>query len=121
MEAFSHAAPVLRVTQMNPSLKFYQDRLGFTVTFLWQDPPTYAVLKRGGVSIHLSLSTDFDPAVHKGAMVYVFVHHVEALYREFLEKGLEFRAPLSVQDYKMKDFDLADPDGNVLTFGQGED
>ena len=59
---------------MKKSLNFYQDKLGFELTFTWNDPIDYAVLKRGGVNIHLTLThDDLKPSqVHRS--LYIFVH-----------------------------------------------
>ncbi|MEM9260112.1 MAG: VOC family protein, partial [Bacteroidota bacterium] len=50
----SHAAIVLSVQDIQASIAFYRDKLGFDLTFSWGDPTNYAVLKTGEVSVHLS-------------------------------------------------------------------
>ena len=48
---FSHAATVFPVKNVEQSVAFYSKKLGFTVTFTWEEPMSYAVLKKGSVSI----------------------------------------------------------------------
>ena len=117
MENISHLAPILAVRDMKKALTFYNE-IGFKTEFLWQDPPSYAVLSGGGsASIHLSL---LDPA-HRGqktkGVIYVFVHNVDQLYEECLEKGSSIAEGIATRDYGMRDFEILDPDGNLLTFG----
>lgn len=118
MERIMHAATVIPVTDMFASLDFYCNTLGFHQNFLWKDPPEYAVLKRGETSIHLTLIPDYEPPKRRLGCIYIFVNQVEELHREFVEKGVRITAQLDEQEYHMKDFDLTDPDGNILIFGE---
>lgn len=83
------------------------------------DPPEYVVLKGGeGVSLHLSLEKGKLPS--QMSNYYIFVHDVEALYAHYVSLNLDIHREIGSQEYKMKDFDILDPDGNRLVFGQGE-
>ncbi len=118
-ELFSHAATVLAVKDVETSLAFYRDQLGFEATFTWEEPASYAVLKRGeGVSIHLTSSPN-PPSQGDHTAMYIFVYDVEALYQEYVGRGVDMDTPLGERDYGMKDFDLLDPDGYRICFGQG--
>jgi catechol 2,3-dioxygenase-like lactoylglutathione lyase family enzyme len=57
-ELFSHAATVLTVANVEQSLDYYENKLGFTCYFKWNDPLDYAVLKRGKISNHLTNRDD---------------------------------------------------------------
>lgn len=125
-DLFSHASPIFSVNHMKNSLAFYKDQLGFELSFAWEEPATYAVIRRGeGVSIHLSQrdrpievpqnSSDGHPAL------YIFVHDVDAVYQEWKQKGVQIPEAPANQDYGMRDFDLSDPDGNRLTIGKSLD
>lgn len=116
-ELFSHAATVFHVTDMQQSLDFYQNALGFEATFTWEDPVSYAVLKRGDISIHLSKAE--NSSTPKGNSLYVFVHDVDAVYDEFIARGASIENPPKTYEYGMRDFDVIDPDGYQLTFGKG--
>ncbi|HVH80129.1 MAG TPA: VOC family protein, partial [Stellaceae bacterium] len=47
----------------------------------------------------------------------VFVDDVDALHAEFATRGARIVAPPQDYDYGMRDFDVADLDGNRVTFG----
>lgn len=49
---------------------------------------------------------------------YIHVEGVDALYAEFVGRKVAIHRPLEVTEYRMKDFDLYDPDGNRLCFGE---
>lgn len=120
-ELFSHFACVLPVTNMNRSLEFYRDKLGFNVTFTWNDPIDYAVLKRGDVGIHLTKSDRKVIPTGQHTSIFIFVHDADAVYEEFIGKQVAMANPIGDRDYRMRDFDLIDPDGYILTFGKGLD
>ncbi len=116
--ALSHSATIFPVSDMERSLVFYRDQLGFEVTFAWEDPVSYAVLKRDDISIHLSLS-DGTVTTSGHTALYIFPYDVDAVYSELKAKGVSFLTDIGDRDYGMRDFDIKDPDGHILSFGKG--
>lgn len=115
-ELFSHAAPILAVTNVLEAAEYYRDKLGFTIEFLWQDPPTYAVIRRGeGVSIHFT----YHEVSKRPTVIYIFVYDVDKVYEEYQSKGVNITVPIADRDYQMRDFELTDPWGNILAIGKG--
>ncbi len=120
LSPYSHFATLLPVQDIEKSIKFYQEKLGFEVTFTWKNPVEYAVLKGGDqVAIHLTKREDkLQPSpVHTA--LYIFVHDVDDLYTDLNQRGVEILTPLGDRDYYMRDFDIKDPDGYILCFGKG--
>lgn len=118
---FSHAAPIIPVDDMDRSLAFYRDQLGFTVSFTWEDPISYAILRAGDhVQIHLSLRDQpVDKDKRSRSMIYVFVRDIDKLYQVYKERKVNIKTHIDDRDYQMRDFDVEDPDGHLLTFGNG--
>ena len=85
----SHAATVLLTKDIEGSLNFYRDLLGFEITFTWQNPIDYAVLKLGGVSLHLTKATQSNASLQTA--VYIFVGGIDELYKEYENKGVNFQ------------------------------
>ena len=112
----SHAATVLPTEDIDRSILFYSDKLGFEVTFTWQEPVDYAVLKLGGVSIHLTRTDQSRPTLHTA--IYIFVEGINELHEEYTKNGVEFSNPIGNREYGMRDFDVKDPEGNVIGFGE---
>ena len=115
---FSHFASLFPVDDVNEAAEYYRDKLGFTIKFEWEDPPSYAVLKRGdSVSVHFTKrNDDFTPSKSHPA-IYIFVYDVDAVYEELKSKGVPITNPIGDRDYGMRDFDIEDPNGYVLAFG----
>ncbi len=110
----SHAATVIPVSDIIRSIEFYQS-LGFDVTYRHGSPTYYAVLKAGSASIHLTLSAEVNP--EKNIRIYIFSHDVEKFFEHCQSQGFQLN-DLQDTDYEMKDFEVSDPDGHLLCFGE---
>lgn len=114
----SHSATILPVSDVSASMAFYVDQLGFDLTFKWQDPPTYAVIKSGEISIHLSLKEAGDKISQEHVRLLIFAHDVDGVYRQCQQNGVPIHSEIGDRDYGMRDFDITDPDGHVIGFSQ---
>lgn len=118
--------PFLRCSNIEVSLNFYTSLLDFVVVQAPDpDPDTFlsmcAYLKRENSFIHLSQHA--GDGVY-GNVIYVQVSDLNKLYEKFLRNGLEVQgrsgitmAP-ALQTWGMREFYVADPDGNRIRFGQ---
>jgi predicted enzyme related to lactoylglutathione lyase len=108
------AATIFTVSDLAASVAHYRDVLGFTVTFQYGEPAFYTCLCRDEVQLHLRSGTRWVPG--SGAIA-IFVSDVDALHAELVGRGANVLKPPQDYPYGMRDFDVADPDGNHLTFG----
>jgi len=115
----SHYVSVLSVANIQRSMLFYTVRMGFEVTFEWGDPTDYVIIQQANIKIHLSENKKLYTTSNMSRAIYVFTSKVEQLYADFKAKGIENISTPQETDYGMVDFDVIDPDGNILTFGCG--
>jgi uncharacterized glyoxalase superfamily protein PhnB len=108
-------AIVLHVTDMAAALAYYRDKLGFTVTFSWEEPPHYVCLCLGDCAIHLNSYVPPAGPSH----VCIFCKGIDALYAQLNARGVAVAEPVADRPYGMRDFTVIDPDGHRLVFGQG--
>jgi catechol 2,3-dioxygenase-like lactoylglutathione lyase family enzyme len=115
----SHSATILPCANLEESISFYREKLGFRLTFTWEDPVSYAVLKLGdSISIHLVSKDPNHITCTLHTSVCIFSHDIDALYLEYKNRDVPISNPLALQEYGMKEFDITDPDGHILAFGQ---
>ena len=109
---------VLGCTDMARSLVFYRDKLGFEAA-TWGEPPTFAILQRGVVTLALA-TEDGKPAVSRNWAAYLYVVDADATYREWIAHGVEIAEPPQDRTplYNCRDFTIDDPDGHLLAVGQ---
>jgi catechol 2,3-dioxygenase-like lactoylglutathione lyase family enzyme len=108
-------ATVLHVKDMATALAFYRDKLGFTVTFSWEDQPRYVCLCLGEAAIHLNSYVPPAGPSH----VCIFCKGIDALYAQCMKRGVTIVDQIGDRAYGMRDFAIIDPDGHRLSFGQG--
>ena len=109
----SGAATVFQVSNLEASLKFYRDVLGFEEDFEFGP---YAGIHLGEFCLHLCAHTVWKRRCGGGA-VSVFADEVDAYCAEVEARGAQIRLRPTDEEYGMRDFVLSDPDGNLLTFG----
>ena len=112
------AATIFVVNDLAKSAEHYRDVLGFTVTFQYGDPTFYVCMRRDEVALHL-VAAPKTKRLPGNAALYVFVRDVDAVHAELAARGAVVIKPPQNYDYGMRDFDVADLDGNHLTFGMG--
>lgn len=106
--------PFLRVTDMERSLRFYLDGLGFTMKLRWIDGGKlrWCWLDLGGAS--LMLQEGAGTTGGEGATLCFICEDALALYRELTARGIACTEPEVGNG--MWFTDLTDPDGYRLEF-----
>jgi lactoylglutathione lyase len=113
------AVPFFGVTDMERSLRFYVDGLGFAMAEKWMDEGKlrWCWLHRGGAALMLQ---EYRPELvpqtklGEGVSVCFICEDAIALYHEFTSRGIEARRPFVGNG--MWDVGLVDPDGYHLHF-----
>jgi uncharacterized glyoxalase superfamily protein PhnB len=104
---------ILHVSDLAASVKFYKEILGFTDDFKHDH---YVGLKIGEAPIHLTDMKSSRGPIGMGT-VYFFCDEVDSYYAQIKAKGADLQGEPENQFYGMRDFIVADPDGNHLAFG----
>ena len=107
------AVPVFQVSDLEASLRHYQEVLGFSQDFRFGD---YAGLTLGDAGLHLSGHSVHDRPVG-GGTAYLFCDEVDSYYASIKARGANLKSEPKNYDYGMRDFVAVDPDGNHLGFG----
>lgn len=113
----ARAVPILPVKDMGKAIDFYK-LLGFSAR-RWRDGDGYAFLDRNGFEIHLNKSGMLVNG-HSPCGIYFYLEPgtAAALEAEFRSAGVRILSPLAPREWKMNEFVLDDPDGNLLRFGE---
>jgi predicted enzyme related to lactoylglutathione lyase len=107
---FEGTQPILRVEDMQASLRFYVNVLGFKNAEWGTDD--FTSINRPGGAIYLCRG-----AQGRGeAWIWIGVEDVEALHRELKERGVEIRMEPTNYSWALE-MHVEDPDGNVIRFG----
>ena len=123
------AVPQLFVSDIAASCDFFTRKLGFTVEFVYGDPPFYAQVKRGGArialrhvdrdvmeKIALAMTADVDMLAAS-----ISVDDVASLHDAFQATDVAFHQTLRTEPWGARTFIVQDPDGNLLLFAGAAD
>ena len=118
------SAPYFPVANVERTVAFYEQMLGFRCEYSAGSPLQFAICSRDGLAIMLrrvSAPELIVPIEKQGGTwdAFFWVSDAEALHAEFSSKGADIvYGPLIQEAYQMKEFAVRDCDGHVLGFGQ---
>jgi catechol 2,3-dioxygenase-like lactoylglutathione lyase family enzyme len=115
------AEPQLFVSDIKVSCDFFTGMLGFSIIFVYGEPPFYAQVARDGVRLNLRHvdAPLIDPAIRAREdwlSASINVDDVKQLYLEFQTAGVAFHQTLRKEPWGATTFIARDPDGNLLLF-----
>jgi catechol 2,3-dioxygenase-like lactoylglutathione lyase family enzyme len=107
---FESSTPIFRVQDMQASLRFYVELLGFRNAPWCSDD--FAYLRRDGAGLYLSRQSQGRGA----AWAWIGVEDVELLHEEYKQRGVPIRMAPANFPWALE-MHVEDPDGNVIRFG----
>ena len=118
-------SPCFIVSNVDQSIAFYRDKLGFETRFRAPDEDAFfAIVGRDGAQIFVKADKDVSPLPNHVRHHYmrldafVYAADPDALATDFAERGAAFSEPLKDTDDGLRGFEIRDPDGYVLFFGR---
>ncbi|MDX1966693.1 MAG: VOC family protein [Planctomycetaceae bacterium] len=120
--AFVRTVTVLPVADIEESVHWYRQALGFEAVYLHtgdddSEPTNYAILRRGDVQFHLIL----DEPSHRlswtkagAGYLYLFVRDIDATFAEVNSRGVPIARGLQTENWGARGFNLTDPSGNAV-------
>jgi catechol 2,3-dioxygenase-like lactoylglutathione lyase family enzyme len=112
-------SPVLLSSDIDRSIEYFRDRLGFECTKYGDG---FATATRDGQTILLALT--HKPIVPNWQLVdktgnaYIRVDNVDEIYAEVQERGAGIDYTLYDAPHGFREFGVQDPDGHDIAFGQ---
>jgi catechol 2,3-dioxygenase-like lactoylglutathione lyase family enzyme len=103
--------PNLAVRDVPAAQSYYRDTLGAAVNWIWDD--TFGSVCFGQLELFLYKADEPRPSICS-----IFFDDVDALHAELREKGAEIVDDLGLRPWGVREFSVADPDGNVIRFGR---
>lgn len=109
--------PIYSVTDLQASLRYYREALGFRVDWTHGEPAGFASVSRGDGTLFLCEGCQ-GPS---GAWSMMFSPDVDRLHEELRGRGAIIRMVPTNMPWGLREMNVADPDGNVLRVGTGID
>ena len=119
------AEPQLFVSDVAASCEFYTKKLGFTVAFIYGEPPFYGQVFRDGARLNLRFLP--EPAINPELRdkehllsASITLDDAKPLFLEFQTAGVVFQQALKTEPWGARTFIVRDPDGNLILFAGRE-
>ena len=117
-------AAELFVSDIKAACDFFTQKLGFSIVFVYGEPPFYAQVKRdrGLLNLKHMDAPVIDPQLRdresllSADMGVDTADEIKQLYLEFQAAGVSFFQTLRKEPWGAKTFIVKDPDGNLLLF-----
>jgi predicted enzyme related to lactoylglutathione lyase len=116
-------SPVLLVADLDRSVAYYRDQLGFRCE-VYGEPPNFATADREGATLLLALAEDGSrlvphwQIVDKMWNVYIRTDDADAIYAEVQKRGAGIDYTIYDAPHGFREFGVQDPDGHDIAFGQ---
>src|SRR3954447_18958768 len=112
------AEPQLFVSDIKAACDFFTGKLGFSVAFIFGEPPFYAQVKRDAARLNLRHvdAPVIDPGLREresllsAALTVDTAEEIKQLYLDYQSAGVTFAQPLQHEPWGAKDFIVKDPD-----------
>jgi uncharacterized glyoxalase superfamily protein PhnB len=126
----SSAEAQLYVADITESCAFYTSKLGFTIAFMYGDPPFYGQVQRDTARLNLRLVRepvfvgDIREREHllSASITVETAADIKQLFLEFQAADVHFSQALKNEPWGAQTFIVIDPDGNLVLFaGQAEE
>lgn len=113
--------PILFVRDVKKFAAWFRDKLDFQINFLHGLPAFYGAVSRDGVCLHLRFVHNpffAKAAAEEGGLILasIEVANVQGLFEELKARGVEFNQRLKKQSWGGTDFQVRDPNGNMISF-----
>jgi catechol 2,3-dioxygenase-like lactoylglutathione lyase family enzyme len=113
--------PQLRTTDMASSIRFYTEKLGFTVAFNYQD--FYTGIRAGGQIFHLKLVDEKDPSipyVDEGEHLHLYFETdgVADFAAQLKAKGVKLVKDVHETPWNTREIVIHDDQGHTLYLGE---
>ena len=114
----------LYVTDLKASCDFFTSKLGFTVDFVYGDPPFYGMVKRDHARLCMRLVCEpvFVGNIRQrehllsASITVDAAAEIKQLFLEYQAAGVSFHQGLKKEPWGARNFIVLDPDGNLILF-----
>jgi len=107
--------PTLAVPNVSDACRWYVDRLGFTIRFLWGEPPTHGAILLDAACVHFWLG---KPQLGAN-WLYFDVNDLDAFYARAMDSDVYITRAPETYPWGMREFSAVDLNGYNIRFGQG--
>ncbi|HWD38381.1 MAG TPA: GNAT family N-acetyltransferase [Fimbriimonas sp.] len=109
------STPIFAVSDVEETIRYYKDVLGFESSWLYGEPPTFGAAQWGKVSIMFGLEPELAARV-EGHGHWMDVDDVNALYEQHKERGVTIVSEIEDKPWGFREYTVRDLNGYHIRF-----
>ena len=111
----TRSTAILACGDVQQTVDFYCNTLGFKQHWLWEDPPTFASIGMGHVEVFIQHRPDLAGKIDGHAHCF-HVEDVETLHAQHAAAGAQIISPLENKPWGLREYTVRDLNGYQLRF-----
>ncbi|WP_336515043.1 GNAT family N-acetyltransferase [Pollutibacter soli] len=111
-----HLEPVLPVQDINATIDYWMNVLGFPSRWKWGDPPVHGGVAADGIQVQFSLNP--QAAEKHKEYLWIRVKNIKILYGYHQRKNVEIVEEMSVKPWGMTEYVVKEINGHFLCFSE---
>jgi catechol 2,3-dioxygenase-like lactoylglutathione lyase family enzyme len=115
------AVPVIGTEDIQKSISYYIDVLGFLFDFKYGEPAVYAGVKSGSAEIYFTHDPHLAKIIKEQKLnpeVFIWIPDAIHLFKKHVDKGAEIFEPLSDRSWGSRQYVIREINGYHLKFAQ---
>ena len=106
---------IFAATDIEATLAYYKDVLGFESSWTWGDPPTFGSASLGGVTIMFNLNPELAASI-RGHQHWIKVDNTDELYALHQANGASIFSEIDDKPWGVREYVVEDVNGYHLRF-----
>jgi catechol 2,3-dioxygenase-like lactoylglutathione lyase family enzyme len=106
---------ILAASDIQATVKFYTDVLGFQSSWTWGEPPSFGGASWGAVSLMFNLEPELASRI-EGHQHWLDVEDVDSLYEQHRARGATIVSAIEDKPWGKREYTVRDPNGYHLRF-----
>lgn len=114
------SAPVIAVPDVQQTVSYYIEKLGFKLIATVLEPPVYGMVQRDDFQLHFGKSDGFTPNNrHRSDLpdFILWIPEIDIFYSEVKQKGVIVVTPITLRPYGSREFIIEDLNGYRILIG----
>ncbi len=119
---YSHCIPFLPVRNLEETILFYKEKLGFHSEWFWGEPATDAGIGRDGLNLLFVKNETYVDILNtkeRRFEICLFVSNVDEIYKELRQLDVQIISELKNEPWNVREFSIIDCNGYILRIGEG--
>lgn len=114
------SAPIIAVPNVQETIDYYTEKLGFELIAKVMEPPVYGMVQRDGFQLHFGKSENFSPNnKHRDDLpdFILWIPEIDIYFGEVKQKGVTIVTPITQRPYGSREFIIKDLNGYHILIG----